>query len=880
MNTLRLRAEHSAQKFYNRRQNEPLEALAGDGAGNVTPTAKHGTGWDYVRIGGDADDVHEAKNSSGHTFAEDDSVLIHWVKRTGLGFYEIIGYSGSAVYDNPSDTTQTTVLAHAAQHQRRDQGQGGFDPLDIYARMVVPLRARPQTSPNLTLHVEAGYNPLTGNYYAGGDSAAFSAPAGLAQAKIDLLYLGSDDALHIVAGTPVAGGSPALPAMVLPSVPLAFVYLSTGQTTITESNIYRDPGILRAPVGAGSGGAPDNAEYVVLALNGTLSQERVLTNGTGIGLTDGGAGGNVELKLADTAVTPATYGDATHVAQFTVDQQGRLTAASDVAISGLSAAPFSASADGAWCWFSDPRAVYYNDHTYIAYVKSNGDIAIRSYDHATHVTSAETVLHATLEVDDHDNPAILVRASDHKIIVFYSKHDGADKVIYERISSNPEDISAFAAETTIDPASGAALYSYVNPVQLTGEASSPIYLFYRRHDLAFANARLAYTKSTDGGVTWSAQTLVADVTYHKVAQNGNARIDFAVSNHPGDPVDHGIYHFYYQGGNYYQTDGTLISAGLPLAVGDLTQVYDGSTTAGWVWDVAIDRSTNYPVVVYATFPGGVVDHRYNYGQWSGASWVTNQIAAEGGGTIYAAPGAQDYYSGGVVLDHENPQIVYLSKIVGGQFEVYQYWTVDGGTNWQNIALTTGSASKQIRPVAVRNHANDLRVVWLSGTYTTYTNFALSILGYGSVGSDEKVKITGNDATTGYLKDKLAAGANITLTENDDGGTETLTIAATGGSPANPTAQVGPSAVNGSAATFMRSDAAPKLADTAVTPGTYGDATNVAQITVDQQGRITAASEVALSAIPTVIYSPLTNGDPVSPALVFDPANGDVILIAI
>lgn len=97
--------------------------------------------------------------------------------------------------------------------------------------------------------------------------------------------------------------------------------------------------------------------------------------------------------------------------------------------------------------------------------------------------------------------------------------------------------------------------------------------------------------------------------------------------------------------------------------------------------------------------------------------------------------------------------------------------------------------------------------------------------------------------------------------------------------ANPTAEVGPSAINGAAATFMRSDAAPKLADTAVTPGTYGDATNVAQFTVDQQGRITAASQIALSAIPTVIYSPLTNGDPVSPALVFDPANGDVIMIA-
>jgi hypothetical protein len=40
------------------------------------------------------------------------------------------------------------------------------------------------------------------------------------------------------------------------------------------------------------------------------------------------------LKIADTAVAPGTYGDATHVGQFTVDQQGRITAAANVAVSG------------------------------------------------------------------------------------------------------------------------------------------------------------------------------------------------------------------------------------------------------------------------------------------------------------------------------------------------------------------------------------------------------------------------------------------------------------------------------------------------------------------------------------------------------------------
>ena len=52
----------------------------------------------------------------------------------------------------------------------------------------------------------------------------------------------------------------------------------------------------------------------------------------------------------------------------------------------------------------------------------------------------------------------------------------------------------------------------------------------------------------------------------------------------------------------------------------------------------------------------------------------------------------------------------------------------------------------------------------------------NIRNFSDTDTDEKSKVSSNDTTAGYLNGKLVAGTNITLTENNDGGDETLTIA--------------------------------------------------------------------------------------------------------
>jgi hypothetical protein len=56
-----------------------------------------------------------------------------------------------------------------------------------------------------------------------------------------------------------------------------------------------------------------------------------VSSGTGISVNNADPI-NPIVNLANTAVTPGTYGDSTHVGTFTVDAQGRITAASNIAI--------------------------------------------------------------------------------------------------------------------------------------------------------------------------------------------------------------------------------------------------------------------------------------------------------------------------------------------------------------------------------------------------------------------------------------------------------------------------------------------------------------------------------------------------------------------
>ena len=365
--------------------------------------------------------------------------------------------------------------------------------------------------------------------------------------------------------------------------------------------------------------------------------------------------------------------------------------------------------DGGWPGMTG--AMHQDGVTVFGYVDGSGNVEARTYTHATGVVSAAGTLHATLEVDHHDSPALYIR-SDGRIVAVYCKHDAANGALYRRISTNPLDVSAWDAEGDIDSSVGGYAYTYPRIVGV----GDTLYLFARDIDAAGV-VTLIMSTSADGGATWSAHTDIWDTGttghYWRAETNGS-RIDIVASDGSAAEDGGSLYHFYLEDGTWHKTNGDAMGSP-PFGPEDATLVYDGAAGG-----VRLPYDIVWPSVAWVSYAGGGL-YDYGYARWSGSAWVTSYLDESVAGF--------STWESGVALHPTLPgSWAYVARDDGGTSHLFRYRSLDGGATWPYQIRITASVTDNIYPVLVSNGASDLRVLWLEGTWTAQDNFSLAIRG--------------------------------------------------------------------------------------------------------------------------------------------------------
>jgi len=406
------------------------------------------------------------------------------------------------------------------------------------------------------------------------------------------------------------------------------------------------------------------------------------------------------------------------------------------------------SEDGAWCWFSDPRAVHLNGKIYSGWVSGDGSIMVGSYEESTGIIK-EVNIFPKFDKDDHANPSFIV-LPDNRLMVFFSAHStlgrGETKAaITYATTKNPEDITEWEVQKRLEKnAEGPRKFCYTNPVMLSGE-NNRIYLFWRGGDW-----KPTFCYTDDFGKTWSnVFSLIKSSLntykrpYVKISSNGRDEIHFAFTDgHPRPEALNSIYYLKYKGGKFYKANGQVVGTmeTLPVEHEDCDMVYDAykeyiATRNGvraWIWDVAVDKDGN-PVIGYARLPEET-NHQYYYAKWDGMKWVDSKITNAGSyfprfrkNKEHREP--EPHYSGGIYIDHEDVNKVYYSRAVGDTFEIFSATTEDEGKTWKEKAITSNSNRDNVRPFAIRGAAEGSKsqVMWMyNDYYSHYKDFKTRI----------------------------------------------------------------------------------------------------------------------------------------------------------
>jgi hypothetical protein len=297
--------------------------------------------------------------------------------------------------------------------------------------------------------------------------------------------------------------------------------------------------------------------------------------------------------------------------------------------------------------------------------------------------------------------------------------------LYYRVATHRHSVAAWGP-THILPvnAPGRLGFTYPNPVRLPG---GRIWLSWR-------GGGWLPTYSIYKGGNWApARELIAGPhgqrPYAKYA--GGSRDDGIVhiaftETIPAESKTHVHYLRYRFGKGFFRADGRRAGGlrALPLTGddGDLVHPYN-KLGRSWVMDVA-DDGTGKAVIVFSV--GFARKHQsFRYARWTGKKWLDRKITSAYAGERHGRKAGM-FQTGGIVLDHRDPSIVYLTRVVKNRGVVEMWQTPDGGVTWKRVRRLSPRGQNCFRPAApVDGRAQ--AVLYVCGRQSHWQHYATSIV---------------------------------------------------------------------------------------------------------------------------------------------------------
>ena len=396
---------------------------------------------------------------------------------------------------------------------------------------------------------------------------------------------------------------------------------------------------------------------------------------------------------------------------------------------------YQVAAEGAWCWFADPRALHYENKegtinkTYIGYIDIHGNIKAMQYDFQKK-EQEEVLIRSYFQPDDHNNPTFLV-LPDERIMIFYSRHTD-EPCFYYRVSRIPGDITTLGEEKRIETKNNT---TYPSPFILSDDPEH-IYLCWRGIGWHPTIAKLSLPDGKDEvDVVWGPYQIVQSTgarPYAKYMSNGKDKIYLTyTTGHPDNELPNFLYFNYIDIKTLQLTDvrGTVLStiADGTFKVnktGDYAKQYpstvvDNPSERDWVWQIASDRNGN-PVIAMVHISDNKESHDYYYAKWNGHEWKKTFLI-NAGGHFHQTPNLEKCYSAGMAIDPSNVNEVYCSLPVEGKYgkvyEIVRFIMSEDGEVISKEAVTKDSQLNNVRPYMIpASEGTPLRLTWMYGNY--------------------------------------------------------------------------------------------------------------------------------------------------------------------